>query len=66
MEVIFTINKTPSLPVGLGMALAQNVDSMNYFSSLSPDEQQEIINHTHTIQSKREMEEYVDEIKCYF
>lgn len=66
MEVIFTINNTPNIPMGLSMALAQNVDSLNYFSSLSPDEQQEIINHTHTIQSKKEMEEYVDEIKSYF
>lgn len=52
--------------MGLSMALAQNVDSLNYFSSLSPDEQQKIVNHTHTIQSKKEMEEYVDEIKSYF
>ena len=28
--------------MGLSMALAQNVDSLNYFSSLSPDEQQKI------------------------
>lgn len=66
MEVIFTISNTPNIPMGLSMALAQNVDSLNYFSSLSPDEQQEIVNHTHTIQSKKEMEEYVDEIKSYF
>lgn len=47
------------LPLGLGMALAQNYDAMNYFTNLSKQEQQKIIDHTHTIQSRQEMRDYV-------
>lgn len=47
------------IPMGLGMALAQNIDAMNYFSSLSEDVRSQIIEHTHTISSKEEMKNYV-------
>ena len=50
------------IPMGLGMALAQNLDAMNRFSSLEHDQQQELINHTHGIQSKKEMKQYVSNI----
>lgn len=50
------------LPMGLGMALAQNPDAMHYFSNLSDQQQQEIINHTHQIQSRREMHQYVQSL----
>lgn len=50
------------IPMGLGMALAQNLDAMNYFSSLEREQQQEIINHTHEIQSKNEMQQFVSHI----
>ena len=50
------------LPMGLGMALAQNSDAMHYFSNLSDQQQQEIINHTHQIQSRREMHQYVQSL----
>lgn len=49
-----------NMPLGLGMALAQNINAMNYFSSLSKEEQQKIIEHTHSIKSKSEMQAYVD------
>lgn len=55
----------PNIPMGLSMALAQDIDAMGYFTSLAPDEQQEIINHTHAIQSKNEMQEYVNNITHY-
>ncbi|MDQ5984254.1 MAG: hypothetical protein RUMPE_01300 [Eubacteriales bacterium SKADARSKE-1] len=55
-------NKIPNIPMGLGMALAQNIDSMDYFNSLSEDERQEVINHTHTVQSKQDMQNYVGEM----
>lgn len=48
------------MPLGLGMALAQNVNAMNYFASLPDQKQQEIINRTHSIQSKQEMRKLVD------
>jgi len=49
----------PEIPMGLGMALAQNLPAINYFSSLPHNEQQRIIDHTHAIQSKREMQSFV-------
>ena len=50
------------IPMGLGMALAQNLDAMNRFSSLEHGQQQELINHTHDIQSKNEMRQFVSNI----
>lgn len=51
-----------SIPMGLGMALAQNLRAMNYFTHLSNAEQQQIIDHTHSIESKSEMRQYVDSL----
>ncbi len=50
------------IPMGLGMALAQDLDAMNYFSSLDDTKKKEIIDHTHQIRSKNEMQEYVSHI----
>lgn len=50
------------LPMGLGMALAKNIDAMNKFISMSADEQQQIINNTHNIGSKKEMQSYVNSL----
>lgn len=50
------------IPMGLGMALAQNLDAMNYFSHLGNDRQKEIIDHTHQIRSKAEMRDFVSHI----
>jgi protein-arginine kinase len=50
------------IPLGLGMALAKNLNAMNYFASLPKEKQDEIINHTHQIQSKSEMQAYVDSL----
>lgn len=51
-----------NMPMGLGMALAQNLEAMNHFASLDSERQQEIINHTHDIRSKQEMQMYVSNI----
>lgn len=51
----------PELPLGLGMALAQNLQAMRRFSSLSNEEQQALINRTHFINSKQEMRAFVDD-----
>lgn len=47
------------MPIGLGMALAQNIEAMNYFSSLPADEREKIIGRAQSIQSKEEMQAYV-------
>lgn len=47
------------LPLGFGMALAQNEAAMQHFESLSEDEKAAIIEQTHTVSSKREMRQLV-------
>lgn len=54
-----SLNPIADLPMGLGMALAQDVDAMSHFASLSPDEQRAVIDQTHTINSKSEMQSFV-------
>ncbi len=54
-----SLNPLSDLPLGLGMALTQDQASMKYFSSLSPDEQRAIIDQTHSINSKGEMQSFV-------
>lgn len=53
-------NPLSDLPMGFGMALAQNVSAMERFSSLSPDQQRDIIDQTHRITSKTEMQSFVN------
>ncbi|NLP26508.1 MAG: hypothetical protein GX365_04075 [Clostridiales bacterium] len=48
------------MPVGLVMALSQNGDALNYFSRLPSSQQQHIINDIHSMDSKEEMKQYVD------
>ena len=60
MEKNFTT--APDIPMGLGMALAQNIEAMNFFASLTPAQKQAVINYTHTISSKEEMQAYVDSL----
>lgn len=50
---------TVEIPMGLSMALAQNLPAMNYFASLPKNKQNEIIEQTHSIQSKAEMQSFV-------
>jgi len=52
----------PDMPMGLDIALAQNRSAMNYFHSLPKSAQEQIKEHTHTIQSKEEMQTYVDSL----
>lgn len=47
------------MPIGLGMALAQNPEAMQKFAMLSDEEKQEIIAGTHFVKSKEEMHQYV-------
>lgn len=55
-------NSGADIPMGLGMALSQNHDAMNRFSSLSQQEQQQIIEQTHSIRSKEEMRSFVSSL----
>ena len=50
------------LPLGLGMALAQNTNAMQAFVSMSKEQQQEIVNRTHSFSPKKEMKMLVDSI----
>ena len=52
----------PEVPMGLGMALAKDINAMNSFAALSVDKKRKIIEHTHKIQSKQEMSQYVNQI----
>ena len=48
------------LPLGFGMALAQDPKAMRYFASLSPMQQERVITQIHTIGSKQEMRHYAE------
>ncbi|MDO4810953.1 MAG: hypothetical protein Q3985_03290 [Eubacteriales bacterium] len=50
------------LPMGLGMALANNPVAMNYFMGMSADEQRQFVEGTHQIRSKSEMQHYVNSL----
>lgn len=50
------------VPMGFGMALAQNTRAMQHFSSLSKDKQKAVIDKTKSISSKKEMQAFVDNI----
>lgn len=47
------------LPLGLGMALAQNQDAMERFARLSEAEKQAVVAGAHAVRSKSEMQSYV-------
>lgn len=51
-----------SLPLGFGMALAQNTEALYHFAALSKIQQQQVIEHTKTVNSKSEMQQYVKQI----
>ena len=52
----------PDMPMGLDIALAMNDRASAYFYSLPDAAQARIIEHTHTIRSKEEMQAYVDSL----
>ena len=47
------------LPIGLAMALAMNEPAMKKFESLSPAEKESIVQQTHSIKSRHEMQKLV-------
>ena len=50
------------LPLGFGMALAQRSEAMQRFCALTDEEQRMVIDHTHQIYSKQEMQAFVDHL----
>lgn len=53
------MNKT-DLPIGFGIALAQNETAMKQFESLSSTQREAVINKTRKINSKNEMQLFVN------
>ena len=47
------------IPLGLGMALAQNTKALKAFGELSIPQQQDFIENAHSIRSSSEMRAYV-------
>ena len=47
------------LPLGFGFALAQNPQAMQYFATLSQAEQELLIAQAKTMQSRKEMHNFV-------
>lgn len=50
------------IPLGFGMALAQDMGAMQYFASLDRERQDKIIAKTKTITSKSEMKSFVNSL----
>ena len=50
------------VPVGFGMALAQNARAVEMYSQLSKSERRAILDGARRIQSRQEMRDYVDSI----
>lgn len=48
------------MPVGFAMALGMNPDAMQKFAALSEGQKRTVIEGTHAVQSKDEMQRYVD------
>ena len=56
------MNPISELPLGLGMALAQNPSAMESFTAMSEAERRQVIEHTHSIRSKQEMQAFVNSL----
>ena len=43
------------IPIGFGLALAQNTAAMNRYAHLSESQKQDILNKAHNVRSEKEM-----------
>ncbi len=50
------------IPLGLGMALAQNETAMKRFAAMNDYQRQSVIQWAHGVKSKQEMQQLVDNI----
>ena len=51
-----------AVPIGIGMALAQNVNAMKEFSGLTEAEKEEILNRARDAKSREDMEALVNRL----
>ena len=52
------------LPLGLGMALAQNEAAMKQFESMTEPEKQAVLQRAHGVRSKQEMQRLVSSLSA--
>lgn len=52
----------PGVPLGFGMALAQNPDAMDVFSGLTQAQREQVLEKSRRVRSKAEMRSYVDSL----
>lgn len=50
------------VPIGFGMALAQNYDAMAAYAAMPDDQKQAILDRAHNARSEREMHQIVESI----
>ena len=50
------------VPLGFSMALSKNLKAMKHFAMMSESEQQKVINDTHNLNSKQEMQAFVENL----
>ena len=48
------VDKTEKLPTGISTVASQNVDSVDYFGSLSKDEKEDVATNLHKITQSKE------------
>lgn len=56
------MNANGEIPLGLGMALAQNEKAMERFGSLSGPERDALLEQAHQVRSRREMQALVERL----
>lgn len=55
-------NIMKDLPLGFGMALAQQPEAMQKFANMSDSQKSEILSQIHNINSKNEMKSFVSQL----
>lgn len=61
--IIMNFSNLDDMPLGFGMALAQDIDAMKQFSKLPVSKQKEIISKTRDVNSRQEMKAYVQQLR---
>ena len=55
-------SKQPEMPLGLGIALMKNPGALKSYTAMTNEQKLAVIENTHNIDSKPEMESYVQSI----
>ncbi|MBE6688325.1 MAG: hypothetical protein E7588_03485 [Ruminococcaceae bacterium] len=56
------LTNNSQIPLGLGMAFAQNMPAMEYFAGLTAEQKQNVIDRAHSVNSKKEMKALVQQL----